>query len=490
MKRGFSLIELIVVLGILSLLMGASAVLLRGETREAHVKAAAEELAAVLRDTRKRAMHDKAAYAVVFNIQNQPGTSGRVLNNGSGGHWYRVVGPSTYGSHESLFGSGASGRSIPLPGAFRTMGGWANSNFPDFVERLRASWVGEPHVLPPGRVRFLALSDTDEGPRNNRSSAWRSRVGDQTYYGVSGETTYPRPWFGYYDAAAGRLYPWGGYDPAKSHDGRNYSGFYYEGGDGDVVGSRHPTDRTYNNDFDGSGDYANIDINGDGDVDDPFEREVGYPVWKEGEPRPLVNADWMDAAIMFVPTGEAFFLEWARGRWVYSAVQRDLSDAKGNGVRDMSKFYKTNTQYGGSFRHENNVSTEVAHFDRHTGGWHITLGPDAIVDDDRFPDAQSALASVLPAYRVYVGRSGVVRTFRVQRRSDTYLDDQNVWPSTPSTWIDTSSGRGNPIWRRCRLGSLHADHGSDNYRLEPVGRPITGVVTERMLTDRIWWIDE
>ena len=40
-----------------------------------------------------RAMVEQAPFAIAINIQNAPGSSGRVINNRSGGHWYRMVGP-------------------------------------------------------------------------------------------------------------------------------------------------------------------------------------------------------------------------------------------------------------------------------------------------------------------------------------------------------------------------------------------------------------
>lgn len=493
-RPGFSLVELLVVLAVFGVILGISANLLRGENRDAQVRRAAEELAAVLRQTRNRAMHEQAGYAVVFNIQNAPGTSGSVLNNWSGGHWYRVLGPSTYGYAVNQFGTGANSPSTPLPGATRTYSGWNIPSFPDFLERVRASWAGEPHVLPAKRVRFLALSDTDEGQRNTKIDNWSvARADRQTWYAANGETTYPRPWFGVYDPVTQRLHPWGGYDPTK-----NFSGFFYEGTDGDISGSRHPADRSYNSDLDGNGTFADVDRNGDGDMDDPFEREVAYPIYRQGEARPLVDAAWMDAAILFTPSGEAIFLEWARGRWAYAAVQKTAgtgdSAVKGNGVGDRSKPWKSVQAYGGEFSLSKDVTTEVAHFTSHTGGWYLTLGPDMTRDTDVFPTAREALDSILPAYRVFVGRSGAIRATRVQRRADGYLDGKQTWPPLASDWQRTATTTGNLLWQRCRKGWLHqasaGDPNNPNYNLVPVGKPISTVVTERMLTDRIWWIDQ
>ena len=92
-RASFTLVELIVVVAIMALAFSMIAFLPKGAKRDADVQAAAEELASTLRLARSLAMDRHAVYAVSFNIQNAPGTSGKVLNNWSGGHWYRILGP-------------------------------------------------------------------------------------------------------------------------------------------------------------------------------------------------------------------------------------------------------------------------------------------------------------------------------------------------------------------------------------------------------------
>ena len=98
MRRAFSMVELLVVIAIMAIALGMIAVSMTRTNADAAVKGAADALAAVLRQTRTRAMVNQAPYAVSFNIQNAPGSSGRVLNNRSGGHWYRIIGPSSHAS--------------------------------------------------------------------------------------------------------------------------------------------------------------------------------------------------------------------------------------------------------------------------------------------------------------------------------------------------------------------------------------------------------
>lgn len=468
MRRGFSLIEIMVVMTIVVVLFAISFSSLRGEQSDSEVQAEAERLGAVLRQTRNRAIAERAAYGVVFNLRNGVGTSGEVLNNWDGGHWYRVIGP----------GRGSNPHALPIAGP----GEPASRNLPDFMENVAASWVSPPHALPLREVRFLALGDTDEGNRRNGASA---ASGDNRYYA----STYPRPWFGLYQS--GRLWAWGGYDPSKDH-----SAFYYEGADGDVTGSVNPSTRSYDNDFDRDGSFSNVDHNGDSDFDDPGERERGYVIWEAGEGRPVVDARFMDACIMFTPSGEAQFLEWNRARRAYVNQQAvpgsDTQAAARNGIADRAKTKSSTVSYDGDYadwvytgpRHlDVEDHGEVGHFTPHTGGWHITLAPDATQDDNRYPDAERALDSITPAWRVFVGSKGAVRVFRVQRRGPSFLGQGTVFPSSPSGWNDT-----NLMWRRCRLGWLHANESDANeLNLVPEGEPIVHLITERMLTDRIWW---
>jgi len=483
-RQAFTLIELLVVMAILGIILGIAFAATGRQQRQSQVRAAAEELAAVLSRTRHQAMSRGVALGVAFNIENAPGSSGKVLNNRSGGHWYRVIGPSTH-----LFSSASIPDAIP----------WASStyeHFPRFIAEVQRSWMGDAVVLPPGKVRFLALSDTDEGPRARGADpgAWVTQP-----YGA----TYPRPWFGYYDPAAQRLYPWGGYDQAIAK-----SGFRYEGKDGAIAGCRNPTDRRYDVPFaQGGKDYynyqlANSDLNQDGDMDDYGETELGFPVWRKDEPRPLVNAAWLDAVIIFLPNGTVRFGEWNRGRRMYHAAQARNHRGSHNGVADRAKPCHTDhplpsddrrlpAYTGLDYEYQDDIP-EVAHFDRHTGGWYITLAPDARDDRDHFPDERSALAGLTPMWRVYVGRNGVARALAVANPIG-WLDGQTTWPGNPNVWAGPATTASDPLWRDCRLGWLHEPNTKDagtGSPLKPRGRPITDVVCAPMLSQRVWWLDE
>lgn len=508
------MIELVVSIGIIAMLLGMTFMLTGRQQRGAQVRREAELLAGTLRQARNMAMSNRAIYAVVFHIQNAPGSSGAVLNNRSGGHFYRILGPvpSAGTVNSAWFRS-----TTDLLGRIPYAGG--GTNFPEFLIETQTSWIDEPHVLPAGKVRFLALGDTDEGPalRNHSLTAVSGR--SPIHYGSGGETTYPRPWFGYFDATSGTLWPWGGYDPSKT-----YSGFFYQGKDGPIVGSVNPTSRTYNNDFDRQAGvpttFQNVDRNGDGDFDDAWEREVDIPILTAGEPRALVNSDWLDAGIAFFPDGSARYLEWNRSRRYYLDMQANLTHPGGafpqpkgnaNGVRDMSKICIAHnpapSSYGGGtlFTSISEGTAygigqvdydipEVGHFDRHTGGWHVTMAPDVPRDQTSFPSAKAAMSSIMPAHRVFVGRNGSIATFAV-KQPEGFLYGKNIWPTNPDDWLSTSSSpSGNPVWQHCRIAFLHQPNTSTGANsaatLVPRGTPIVDVVTPEMMTNRVWWLDD
>jgi|GEM_PF-6298139 len=477
-RAAFTLIELLVSIAIIAVLMGIGVMSLQRDQRGGEVRRAAEELSATLAKTRKLAMAKQQSYAVVFNIENAPGSSGRVLNNRSGGHWYRILGPSHFRQ-----------RSRDVVNAIP----WASSetgthkgtpNFPDFTEEVRTSWIEEAVPLKAGKVRFLAIGDTDEGPRTR--GATPSAGGSQPY-AVGGDRSYPRPWFGYFDTTQNRLFPWGGYDRAIPG-----SGFHYEGTDGAISGCVNPTDRRYDNDFTFDRTFSQAN-------------ELNFPLWIKDEARPLVNAAWLDACIIFLPNGNVLFGEWNRARRYYENIQAINADEINgvkvfkdrNGVRDRSKpgpnppwkAYRCFTDYvHNSWTCPYDIP-EVAHFDRHTGGWFITLAPDSRDDRDSFPDAKSALASMTPMWRVYVGSTGSIRAMPVANPIG-WLDGRPAWPPTPSVWEGAASNASDPLWQDCRLGWLHQpDTGSNGTLLIPRGKPITDVVTTEMLSNRVWWLD-
>jgi prepilin-type N-terminal cleavage/methylation domain-containing protein len=487
-RLAFTLIELLVVITILVILMALIGRVTLRDQRGAQVRGAAEELVSVLRRTRHRAISERRMYGVSFNIQNEPGSSGAVLNNRSGGHWYRVIGPSL-----TMRYIPTAGETVPWAGGQRfedATGNWNATNFPDFSEEVAHRWASEPYVLPARKVRFVALGDTDEGPRRRLNGL--PGAGNNTFYNDAGETTYPRPWFGFFDASTGTLWPWGGYDPAKPA-----SGFHYQGDDGPVIGCRNPVTRTVNQDWNGDNVWSDQDRNGDGDFDDPGERELNWPLATAGEPRPLVNAAWLDAVILFMPDGHAEFGEWNRGRRAYDKTP-DTSpaiwDNGHNGVSDRCKpgpnsiTWPTLTNQGGVCPYE---IGEVAHFVQHTGGWYITLAPDILEDRTQFPSAKAALETLRPAWRVHVHTSGVISAAPVMERSGYVAGLKaagKAWPANPTDWLDTSGGAGNQVWANCRLGWLHQPpNPAWDTPSAPLGMPISDIVDPDMLSERIWW---
>jgi prepilin-type N-terminal cleavage/methylation domain-containing protein len=494
-RRAFSLVELLIVLAVVALLMGLGVASLRRDQRGAQVQAAAEELAGTLRKARAMAMRDQAVYGIAFNIQNEPGSSGAVLNNRSGGHWYRIIGPAkTLAQSTNLAGN------IPYP--MNLLGGRENWNFPDYLYAISIAWVAEKTVLPARKVRFLALSDTDEGPRFPAYTS--ASIAGTGNYGDAGEMTYPRPWFGYFDRKGGRLWPWGGYDPAKAH-----SGFFYQGSGPAISGCRNMDDRIYDNSFavagaDRDADYADAkDLNGDGDTADLGEVESKVPIWRTGEPRPLVNADWLDAVIVFLPDGRARYLEWGRGRRFYSQGQVGALGKGGNGVRDLTRIAFTNSQDSklknqafdnspvfaplSQDRRATRTTNpcgpgEVRHFNLHTGGWHLTLAPDALDDQDTFASEQEALESISPMWRVFIGENGSIRAFPVAQRPGWPMTAATI-PSTPADWLDAAW-----VWKNCRYGYPHDPTTNGEILVPtPIGRPITDVISTSMLCNKVWW---
>jgi type II secretory pathway pseudopilin PulG len=506
----FTMIELMVVIAIMVALVGIGFGSLRGDDRSVRVKAEADRLAAVLQRARSMAMRNQASYGVTFNIQNEPGSSGAVLNNRSGGHWYRIIGPARNG----LLSSAATGRieeagRIPWVGVLENFIGSGPANFPALLDMIRSSWASEPYILPARRVRFLAIADLDEGPRVHSQHP----AGTTVFYGVSASKSYPRPWFGYFDASTQTLWPWGGYRADVPT-----SGFHYAGDNPDpafpvpppVVGCVNPTDRLVSVELRTDGILNNVDLNADGDVDDPFEREVDYPVLVAGQPRPLVNGNWLDACFIFLPNGQVRMQEWARNRRAF-AIAVSAGSSTGGGVDDMTRYAATAAKgttaatatrayWGTKTWFANPLSGDhpydrppMVHFTEHTGGWFITLAPDVDRDQTSFASAREALRSMMPMYRVFISNGGTVQVVRVDEREGG-LDGHTVWPTSSTVWDDVTATVANPIWQNCRAGYLHAvDSDPYNYlttQLRPRGIPIVDQVNTRMLTQRIWWLDE
>jgi len=509
MSRGFTLIEMLVVLMIIVVMLGFVMAIPTSDRREEEVRGAAEELAAVLRETRTRAMRKNTPYGVVFNIQNAPGSSGRILNNRSGGHWYRLIGPRD--THGGLAFNTTGGYLGPYPDIpdwnnipWTPVGGNDPVALQPYLHLVSRSWVDEPHVLAKGKVRFLALTDQDNGDNDAPAQGG--------YY----TATYPRPWFGWWDADAAsptfqQLLTWGGYDPALKGEtqkfwdwsNRNYartsvngrlvsiSGFRYEGWEGEVVGCRNPVDRKV---LPSKNDSAMVDYAG-----------APWTVYKAGEPRPLINAAWLDYVLVFRPDGKVTD-DWFRLRqngWNYWNYRGNGSadpyvptyfqtvGRNDAGLADMCNGTSFMWNWEDNYTRCPNKSTaqrEATSFVQRTGFYWITLAADAANDVSAFPSAEAALRSMLPIYRVGISPNGQVKVIRVTTTRDARVFDttitgndwQNknkIWGKTGATWDPAV-----PITKENYVN--HELRKADGSAL---GIPVHDTVLPEMLRERKWW---
>ncbi len=489
-RSGFTLVEMLMVVAVIGITATMILGTPRADDREARVKAAADELASVLRATRTQAMERRGLFAVSFNIANQPGSSGRVLNNRGGGHWYRVLGPrDETAGNLTMPGTGYPpmySRDVSSLNGYSIRWNLATIDSPvrHLLEAVDRAWIGDRRQLPVGKVRFVALTDQDNG---------NYRENGDTY-----PPTYPRPWFGWWEQASGRLHAWGGYDPAlamtsqtgpsannhkpRSLAGRtiSHSGFHYEGYDGAITGCTNPSDRLLYDDTDNNG------VVNSGET-------TRYPLWRSGEPRPLINARWEDCMILFRPDGSA------------TASWMSLRHECANGYATSGNlFYDpclTNTglllpaDMPGGKRHmmelgpgdmcnrmsnASGAAAEGSWSASRSGHYYITLGPDAVTDNDSFPNATVALRSLMPLYRVGVSPFGevIVRRVRTSPRPGEVFD-------TVLSGTD---------WNvKAKTDLNYRDHQLVNKVTVPVvkytrrGRPITDLLTPEMLSGRIWW---
>jgi prepilin-type N-terminal cleavage/methylation domain-containing protein len=483
-RGGFTLIELLVVLSIMALLMGlVTWNYPRNDQRRQSVKAAAEELAATCRQARAMALSRNATYAVVFNIQNDPASSGRMLNNRSGGHWYRIVGPS------SSLGSYVGGsrdlmqpdRVENIPSVVGSLNGNVIISSPytlfQTAEGMERAWAAEAHTLPAGKVRFLALTDMDYGDYTTTSTR---RV-------PSAAISYPRPWFGWWDkdnqagGGAGRLYPWGGYDPAIPG-----SGFYYWGPaaapayaplDVKPVNSTNAATRTLDRWVDGQ-QAENSSGSASNEVAAFPAADVLYAA---GTPRPVVNGSWRDMSIVFCASGEV--------RWGGTMPGRHCTRFQNGTVSGTPVFRGAAERCNGVFNNTGIVNqhyqAETGTFEKDSGGFLITLAPDLANDQDVFSSAEAVQKALMPLYRVFVSVQGEVRVIPVSLKpSVTALAP---FPTSESWYRSGTNMRlyfgQDRLVKGNRLDSFTTGIGD----VEP-GGPITDFLTADMLKNRAIWL--
>jgi hypothetical protein len=416
-RRGgaFSLIELLMVVVIVALTCSLISFMPQTARKDADVQAAAQELAATLREARNLAMRTHAMHAVVFNIQNAPGSSGRVLNNRGGGHWYRILGPWPRGGDDTI---------LAWPKFYRD--GYLLMQ--DFLTAMDVCWAGEKHVLPARKVRFLALSDQDNG---GLVQPWSTATDGRQRY----QPSYPRPWCGYWDPATQRLYPWGGYDHAlvSAARGRCTGGFWYEGNEGEITGSANPNDRLVGS----------------------------YQLYKAGEPRAVVDARLEDYWFIFYPDGTV-----AEGPVMNAREQSFCRGFQaGPGGQSLGDRYE-------GIGNEWDDGSPMTSYQAYTGSWYVTLAPDAVSDDDRFATAAAAVDSELPAYRVGINRIGVVEVVKVRRTPPAGVE----FDSAITDWQDTR-----------QTGALYR-WGTRTQGNDPWGRPVVDFLLPSMLARRQWWL--
>lgn len=538
-RRAFTLLELLIVMGIAVLLAGMVVTVGSRQARGPLVQLAAEQTAALLRRARAMAIANQVPYTVVFNIANAAGSSGRVINNRTGGHWARIVRPAHLpdGSSETAplitretypYSNGAAPRHPTAGGpsnwwdtdwTYACTGGWDRRNalgnnlttFAEVVEDIRGGWASERLDLPSGKVRFLALGDSDEGPRLYQETGTGSAGSKQ--FGYTYGDHYPRPWFGFWNESERRLYPWGGYDPALPPvpaygevmpDSTTYSGLFYqsfrETAPSDVAAltqGKNPADRIFQVDWNGSGAISGADA--------ARGPEDAWTLLRQGEVRPLINGEWGDFAIVFRPDGQAEFPAMKCNRRWYAWDQgcpkmakdtgpnTTVAFANGCGASDMAKNWSYHTSDNSTCLYPWVLPNgESIHYARHTAAAFITLAPDSPDDRDTFASAAEALRSMMPMVRVKVNLSGTVEVVPV-RWNDGVLAEAvamggTPWPATPAVWNDPVQ-----LHAEYRYGWLH-ETGAPAYqalysRIKPRGRPITDQVSPEMLSRRIWWID-
>ncbi len=462
---GFTLVELLVVLAIIAIAMAMALMLPRADKRHIQVEAAARDLGAFLRNAHAMALRRRVSYAVAFNIQNAPGTSGLVLNNWSGDHWYRLIGPQE--DNYSLLGNGYPAFPLPILGINGDNSNNTN-NTAQFLRRVHGSWVGEAQHLPARQVRFLALGDEDNG----HSHDWTSTSSQFSTF----PATYPRPWCGWYDAAARRLRPWGGYDPTLTDSAGNANaGFYISGKDGAITGSVSP----HNRDSTCTQTDFGVDAN-------QATLSTGIThLFTQGGPRALVNGDWLDFYIVFNPDGTCTVGDFANIRW--SSFMFQSANGGGGmaipGYGDLGDLYPPISTNVNNLRYTaNQYSARAApvppdqqpatHWQARTGWWYITLCPDIDSDTDSFPSAMAAWNSLTPVYRVAINPFGDVRVLEVKN----HLAAGKALDGTITNWQSPA-----------QTSSLYQGNLLTNADGTAHGTPVVEELTPDMLQLRQFW---
>lgn len=479
-RTAFTLIEVLVVLAIIVIAMGMSfGLVAKRDERRAQVQGAASELASTLRLARSYAMERNIVAAVSFNIENAPGSPGWSLNNRSGGHWYRILGPARARNSSSYNYAGH----FPFPRSrfYQSTGSWAggdanDSPFRCFLEAVDSAWYGDRHVLPAGKVRLLAVGDQDNGCRSDDGG---------TYQTAGSDWFYPRPWFGRWDAAGKRLHAWGGYEPdlrdpaspARTRaDGSaaSFTGFFYEGKDGPIAGCVNPAERGILDDTNGDGRFKQAGS----DADDQTRT---FALYRKDEPRPLIDARWLDLFLIFNPDGT---VQWgppfaARREWGDREVTGGLY-SQGRGVFGAASVHLIGP--GDRVGHQDALGPyamyEISNYTAHTGAWYITLAPDLPAGDadlGRFPALREAVASLLPMFRVWVTPGGEIGYGEVKRAlpAGTALDGA----------VDASKWRDGAF-----LKSSYTDGSLRGSDYAPRGRPAAEYLTPDMLATANWWL--
>lgn len=480
-RASFSLIELLIVVLIIGLVMSMLEYLYGPRTiRGPLVKDAADQLASVLRQARQLAIDHHGFYGVSFNIQNAPGSSGQVLNNRSGGHWYRIIGP-----HDTDWQGGwtaSCGYDVPyfFTRSFNNPNGipyQGDTELGAWLQVIQHDFVGPRFYLPKGQVRFIALTDEDNGNYANPGSGFAS--------------TYPRPWFGTFQQANGdsvpRLYAWGGYEANNpncigvraGNPACNWSAFYYQGDDPAIVGCLNPANRYI---MDNPGTTVQLA--------DPMGRDAitgqeDFALFTQGQVRPLINGDWLDCVILFNPDGTASMTDWMSMRHQYG-----LTGFSGNGNSPTGWWWWNDSnlllpQLGpGDMCNFSNVGTnnqpyntlyEASNYTDVTGMYYITLGADALDDTVQFPDSQAALNTMLPLYRVGISKFGEIKVVKVTTTVPPGKTLDSKWQG--SVWSTPSIGN-QGYW--------------NNLALSQAGVPLMPAedfVTPTMMEHQQWWID-